>query len=168
MRGSCSGRASQERRAPARFDLSDALEAVVAAIYLDSDYPTCRAVVLPWFAPGIAAAAAGAQGGQGREDPAAGMAAGAPASAAALRTARRERREEHARHFVVRCALADADIEAHGEAVAARRRAAGRRRFAGAPRGLGAIAARPRAGRTGTKAYNGRMSTPPHRAGHVL
>ncbi len=31
--------------------LADALEALVAAIYLDSDFATCRGVVLPWFAP---------------------------------------------------------------------------------------------------------------------
>lgn len=29
--------------------LADALEAVVAAIYLDSGFETCRAVVMPWF-----------------------------------------------------------------------------------------------------------------------
>ena len=29
--------------------LADALEAVVAAIYLDSSFEVCRAVVLPWF-----------------------------------------------------------------------------------------------------------------------
>lgn len=29
--------------------LADALEAVVAAIYLDSDYHSCRQAVLPWF-----------------------------------------------------------------------------------------------------------------------
>lgn len=31
--------------------LADALEALVAAIYLDSDFATCRNAVLPWFAP---------------------------------------------------------------------------------------------------------------------
>ena len=30
--------------------LADALEALVAAIYLDGDFATCRGVVLPWFA----------------------------------------------------------------------------------------------------------------------
>lgn len=33
--------------------LADALEAVVAAIHLDSDFVTCRAVVLPWFESSI-------------------------------------------------------------------------------------------------------------------
>ena len=95
--------------------LSDALEAVVAAIYLDSDYPTCRAVVLPWFAPGIAALPPAHKVGkdaktrlqewlQGRQRP-------LPRYELLA-----ESGEEHARHFVVRCALADADIEALGEA----------------------------------------------------
>jgi len=35
--------------------LSDALEAVVAAIYLDAGFHACRAAVLPWFEPLIAA-----------------------------------------------------------------------------------------------------------------
>ena len=33
--------------------LSDALEALIAAIYLDSDFITCKQVVLPWFAEKI-------------------------------------------------------------------------------------------------------------------
>ena len=35
--------------------LADALEALVAAIYLDAGFEPCRAVVLPWFADMIAA-----------------------------------------------------------------------------------------------------------------
>ena len=35
--------------------LADALEALVAAIHLDAGFETCRAVVLPWFEPLIAA-----------------------------------------------------------------------------------------------------------------
>jgi ribonuclease-3 len=35
--------------------LADALEAVVAAVYLDSDFEHCREVVLPWFEPALAA-----------------------------------------------------------------------------------------------------------------
>ncbi|GAA5010534.1 ribonuclease III [Pseudoluteimonas lycopersici] len=35
--------------------LADALEAVVAAIHLDSDFDHCREVVLPWFEPALAA-----------------------------------------------------------------------------------------------------------------
>lgn len=35
--------------------LADAVEAVVAAVYLDTDFETCRAVVLPWFESAMAA-----------------------------------------------------------------------------------------------------------------
>ncbi|GAB3103119.1 ribonuclease III [Lysobacter terrae] len=35
--------------------LADALEAVVAAIYLDADFDACRAAVLPWFESAMAA-----------------------------------------------------------------------------------------------------------------
>jgi len=35
--------------------LADAFEALVAAIYLDSDFETCRSVVLPWFTPAMEA-----------------------------------------------------------------------------------------------------------------
>lgn len=35
--------------------LADALEALIAAVYLDAGFDACRAVVLPWFAPLIAA-----------------------------------------------------------------------------------------------------------------
>ncbi|MBS0213226.1 MAG: ribonuclease III [Proteobacteria bacterium] len=39
--------------------LADAFEALVAAIYLDAGFETCRQVVLPWFAPGLEAQPAG-------------------------------------------------------------------------------------------------------------
>ncbi len=35
--------------------LADALEAVVAAVYLDAGFEACRAVVLPWFEESLAA-----------------------------------------------------------------------------------------------------------------
>lgn len=39
--------------------LADALEALVGAIYLDAGFDACRAVVMPWFQPLIAAMPAG-------------------------------------------------------------------------------------------------------------
>jgi ribonuclease-3 len=95
--------------------LSDALEAVVAAIYLDSDYPTCRAVVLPWFAAGIDALPPPHKVGkdaktrlqewlQGRQRP------------LPRYELLHESGEEHARRFVVRCVLADDAMHAEGEA----------------------------------------------------
>lgn len=35
--------------------LADALEAVIAAVYLDAGFETCRGVVVPWFADAVAA-----------------------------------------------------------------------------------------------------------------
>ncbi len=60
--------------------LADALEAVVAAIYLDAGFETCRARGAAVVRAGDGGAAAAAQGRQGRQDPAAGMAAGAARS----------------------------------------------------------------------------------------
>ena len=95
--------------------LSDALEAVVAAIYLDSDYPTCRAVVLPWFAAAIDALPPPHKVGkdaktrlqewlQGRQRP------------LPRYELLDESGEDHAKRFVVRCALPDAELYADGEA----------------------------------------------------
>jgi len=42
--------------------LADALEALVAAIYLDAGYAACRDTVLPWFRPGIDALPSGKVG----------------------------------------------------------------------------------------------------------
>ena len=42
--------------------LADAFEALVAAIYLDAGYATCRDTVLPWFQPGIDALPSGKVG----------------------------------------------------------------------------------------------------------
>ena len=34
--------------------LEDAVEAIIGAVYLDSDLPTCQALILSWFAPRLA------------------------------------------------------------------------------------------------------------------
>ena len=69
--------------------LADALEAVVAAIYLDAGFEACRAAVLPWF----------------------------EASMAALPVYElvSESGDDHAKVFRVACALAEPALRAEGE-----------------------------------------------------
>ena len=92
--------------------LSDALEAVVGAIYLDAGFEACRAAVLPWFEPLIDALPAGGIG----KDPKTRLqewlqARQRPLPAYELLS---ESGEEHARTFHVRCQLADPALEAAG------------------------------------------------------
>ena len=92
--------------------LSDALEAVVAAIYLDAGFDACRKAVLPWFEADIDGLPAGGFGKdpktrlqewlQGRQRP-------LPAYELLSETG-----EEHARTFHVRCVLVEPAIAAEG------------------------------------------------------
>lgn len=94
--------------------LADALEAVVAAIHLDSDFVRCREAVLPWFEPALAALPPPHKVGkdaktrlqewlQARQQP-------LPAY-----TLEAESGEEHARSFRVRCELPGRpDVSAEG------------------------------------------------------
>ena len=86
--------------------LADAVEALVAAIYLDTGFEGCRAVVMPWFEPLLDALPPPHQLGkdaktrlqewlQGRQKP-------LPAYALLA-----EEGEDHARRFRVECVLAD-------------------------------------------------------------
>lgn len=99
--------------------LADTLEALIGAIYLDSDYATCRAAVLPWFEPAIAALPPPHKVGkdaktrlqewlQGRQRP-------LPQYALVA-----ESGEDHAKRFLVHCTLADADLRTEGEATSRR------------------------------------------------
>ena len=94
--------------------LADAVEAMVAAIYLDAGFERCRAVVLPWFEPSIEALPPPHQLGkdaktrlqewlQGRQKP-------LPAY-----TLLAEEGDEHARRFRVACSLADPVLATEGE-----------------------------------------------------
>ncbi len=93
--------------------LSDALEAVVGAIYLDTGFARCREVVLPWFAEAVAAVPAGKVGKdaktrlqewlQARQLP-------LPQYELLAETG-----EEHARRFRVRCRLVEPQYAAEGE-----------------------------------------------------
>ena len=98
--------------------LADALEAVVAAIYLDAGYDACRAHVLPWFEQSIAALPVGQPGKdaktrlqewlQGR---------GKPLPAYELVS---ESGEEHAKVFLARCTLSEPPASAEGQGTSRR------------------------------------------------
>lgn len=94
--------------------LADAVEAIVAAIYLDAGFEACRRVVLPWFAAMIAALPPPNKVGkdaktrlqewlQGRQHP-------LPAYALL-----HEGGEDHARVFRVSCTLVTPAIRTEGE-----------------------------------------------------
>lgn len=93
--------------------LADALEALVAAIYLDAGFEACRDAVLPWFAQAMDALPPPHKVGkdaktrlqewlQGRQKP------------LPVYTLLAETGDEHARTFRVRCALAEPSLEAEG------------------------------------------------------
>ncbi|WP_240318493.1 ribonuclease III [Lysobacter sp. TY2-98] len=99
--------------------LADAVEALVAAIYLDSDFETCRSAVLPWFERAMAALPPPNKVGkdaktrlqewlQGRQG---------PLPTYALLS---EEGEEHARTFRVSCTLAQPEIVTEGEGTSRR------------------------------------------------
>lgn len=98
--------------------LADALEALVAAIYLDAGFETCRSVVLPWF-----------------ETPLSALPVGRPEKDAKTRLqewlqARQrplpayelicESGDDHAKSFLVRCLTLDPPLMAEGEGTSRR------------------------------------------------
>lgn len=93
--------------------LADALEAVVAAIYLDAGFEACRAVVLPWFETALAALPVGKpekdaktrlqEWLQGRQKP------------LPLYEVIGESGDEHAKVFLARCSIGDPPLVAEGE-----------------------------------------------------
>ncbi|UHQ24784.1 ribonuclease III [Lysobacter sp. 5GHs7-4] len=99
--------------------LADALEAVVAAIYLDAGFETCRARVLPWFEVAMAALPPPHKVGkdaktrlqewlQGRQK---------PLPVYALLS---ESGEDHAKTFRVSCSIAQPPLSTQGEAASRR------------------------------------------------
>lgn len=99
--------------------LADTLEALVAAIYLDSDFAACREAVLPWFEQAIATLPPPHKVGkdaktrlqewlQGRQRP-------LPRYVLLEETG-----EDHAKRFRVRCEVADAALASEGEATSRR------------------------------------------------
>ncbi|WJI16916.1 ribonuclease III [Pseudoxanthomonas winnipegensis] len=93
--------------------LADALEAVVAAIYLDAGFEACRACVLPWFESALAALPVG----KPEKDPKTRLQEWLQGRQKALPSYElvSESGEEHARHFQVRCVLTDPVLSAEGE-----------------------------------------------------
>lgn len=98
--------------------LADALEAVVAAIYLDVGFEACRNVVLPWFEESLAALPVGKPGKdpktrlqewlQGRQRP-------LPAYELVS-----ESGDDHAKVFHVSCTILDPTLAAQGEGTSRR------------------------------------------------
>lgn len=95
--------------------LADALEAIVAAIYLDSGFDACRAAVMPWFAGALAGLPPPHKVGkdaktrlqewvQGRQRP------------LPVYTLLAESGDDHAKIFRVECVLAQPPVRTEGEA----------------------------------------------------
>lgn len=94
--------------------LADAVEAIIGAIHLDAGFEACRAAILPWFEPLIAALPPPNKLGkdaktrlqewlQGRQKP------------LPVYRLLAEAGDEHAKQFTVACTLADPPVECEGE-----------------------------------------------------
>lgn len=93
--------------------LSDALEAVIGAIFLDAGFEACRRVVLPWFEEAVEAVPASKVGKDAKTRLQEWLQARQkPLPQYQLVS---ESGEEHARVFVVRCALSEPPVEGQGE-----------------------------------------------------
>lgn len=94
--------------------LADALEALVAAIHLDAGFEACRAVVLPWFAPLIAALPAPNKVGK---DAKTRLQEWLQARQRALPVYAlvEEGGDDHARTFRVSCSVAEPAVQTEGE-----------------------------------------------------
>ena len=93
--------------------LADALEAVVAAIYLDAGFEACRGVVLPWFEESLAALPVGKPGKDAKTRLQEWLQARQrPLPAYALVS---ESGDDHAKVFRVSCTLIDPTLYAEGE-----------------------------------------------------
>lgn len=98
--------------------IADAVEAVVASIYLDSDFDTCRNVVLPWFEPHLAALPVG----KPEKDAKTRLQEWLQARQFALPVYEliAETGDDHAKHFRVRCSLSEPAVDAEGEGTSRR------------------------------------------------
>ncbi len=98
--------------------LADALEAVVAAIYMDVGFEACKAVVLPWFETSMAALPVGKPG----KDPKTRLQEWLQARQKLLPAYElvSETGDDHAKHFRVRCSVADPVVSTEGEGTSRR------------------------------------------------
>ena len=94
--------------------LADALEALVAAIHLDAGFETCRAVVLPWFEPLIAALPSPNKVGKDAKTRLQEWLQ-ARGKALPVYAVLEEGGEDHARIFRVGCTLAEPSLASEGE-----------------------------------------------------
>jgi len=99
--------------------LADALEAVVAAIYLDAGFEACRGVVLPWFGPSMEALPAT---GKPEKDPKTRLQEWLQARQKTLPLYEllSESGDDHAKTFRVRCRVADPAVSTEGEGASRR------------------------------------------------
>ena len=99
--------------------LADALEAVVAAIYLDSGFAACQAVVLPWFMVSMQALPAT---GKPEKDPKTRLQEWLQARQKALPAYElvSESGDDHAKTFRVRCGVTDPAVSTEGEGASRR------------------------------------------------
>lgn len=99
--------------------LADALEAVVAAIYLDAGFAACRAVVLPWFSASMQALPAT---GKPEKDPKTRLQEWLQARQRALPQYElvSESGDDHAKTFRVRCGVTDPAVSTEGEGASRR------------------------------------------------
>jgi len=98
--------------------LADTVEAVVAAIYLDAGFEACRVVVLPWFEESLAAVPVG----KPEKDPKTRLQEWLQARQKGLPVYElvSETGDDHAKHFQVRCRVADPAVATEGEGTSRR------------------------------------------------
>jgi len=99
--------------------LADALEAVVAAIYLDAGFAACQAVVLPWFSASMEALPAT---GRPEKDPKTRLQEWLQARQKALPQYElvSESGDDHAKTFRVRCGVTEPAVSTEGEGASRR------------------------------------------------
>jgi ribonuclease-3 len=99
--------------------LADAVEAIIGAIHLDSNFEACRAAVLPWFDAAIAALPPPHKLGKDAKTRLQEwlQARGKPLPVYRLVG---ETGDEHAKSFRVCCAIADPAVECEGEGTSRR------------------------------------------------